>query len=77
MSGYQVSVLTALRAPYLLYRANYGYRLTHAETRLILAKLFWHFDLEILDEYKGWQDTQKGTVAWHRTPLECRLTSAR
>lgn len=57
--------------------ADCVYRLTHAETRIIVAKLFWHFDLELLPEFKDWQTSQKGTVAWHRTPLKCRLTLIR
>lgn len=44
-------------------------RLATAEARLILAKLFWHFDFKVMPESEGWQSTQKGTVAWHRTPL--------
>jgi hypothetical protein len=44
-------------------------RLATAETRMILAKLFWQFDYEVMPESEGWQSTQKGTVAWHRTPL--------
>ncbi|KAK0506872.1 hypothetical protein JMJ35_010726 [Cladonia borealis] len=58
-------------------RTCLGIKLTHAETRIIIAKLFWHFDLELLPEYKDWQTSQKGTVAWHRTPLKCRLTLIR
>ena len=49
-------------------------RLTYAETRIILAKLFWYFDLELLPEFVNWQSSQQGTVAWHRTPLKCKLT---
>ncbi|KAJ5603974.1 hypothetical protein N7537_006930 [Penicillium hordei] len=54
-------------------RTCLGIRLTTAETRIILAKLFWHFEIEIMPESQGWQDTQKGTVAWHRVPLMCKV----
>ncbi|KAJ5195942.1 hypothetical protein N7449_006421 [Penicillium cf. viridicatum] len=52
-------------------RTCLGIKLTTAETRMILAKLFWHFDVEIMPESEEWTDRQKGTVAWHRTPLMC------
>ncbi|KPM46345.1 hypothetical protein AK830_g83 [Neonectria ditissima] len=58
-------------------RTCLGIRLTTAETQLILAKLVWHFDIEVLAESQNWQDAQKGTVAWHRTPLKCRLRLVR
>lgn len=40
---------------------------------MILAKLFWHFDVELAGEAKEWQGTAKGTVAWHRTAMMCEL----
>lgn len=49
------------------------FRLTTAETRMILAKLLWHFDIVSMPEPEGWESTQKGTVAWHRTPLMCEF----
>ncbi|KAJ5618269.1 hypothetical protein N7528_006912 [Penicillium herquei] len=54
-------------------RTCLGVKLTTAETRLILAKVLWHFDVELMPESRGWQDSQKGTVSWHRTPLMCRI----
>ncbi|KAM5343381.1 hypothetical protein ACJ41O_011918 [Fusarium nematophilum] len=54
-------------------RTCLGIKLTTAETRLILAKLVWHFDIELLPESQDWRDSQKGTVAWHRIPLRCKL----
>ncbi|KAF3386178.1 putative sterigmatocystin biosynthesis P450 monooxygenase [Penicillium rolfsii] len=54
-------------------RTCLGIKLATAEARMILAKLFWHFDFEIMPESEGWQSTQKGTVAWHRTPLMAKF----
>lgn len=48
-------------------------RLAHAETRIILAKLLWYFDIEIQPEAQGWQESSKGTVAWHRKAMKSRL----
>lgn len=49
------------------------FRLATVEARVIVAKLFWYFDFVIMPESDGWQSTQKGTVAWHRTPLMCKF----
>ncbi|KAJ5729624.1 uncharacterized protein N7483_004132 [Penicillium malachiteum] len=54
-------------------RTCLGVKLTTAETRLILAKVLWHFDVELMLESQDWQDSQKATVSWHRTPLMCRI----
>lgn len=43
-------------------------------TRIILS--FGTFDMELTPESRSWQDSHKGTVAWHRTPLMCRYELA-
>ncbi|RJE23611.1 Cytochrome p450 [Aspergillus sclerotialis] len=54
-------------------RTCLGIRLAHAETRIILAKLLWNFDIEIMPEAQNWQDSSKGTVAWHRKAMKSVL----
>lgn len=51
-----------------------GKNLAYAEMRLILAKVLWHFDLELMEESKSWQERQKSYILWHKFPLMCRLT---
>jgi hypothetical protein len=41
--------------------------------RLILARLLWKFDLEILEESKDW-DSQKSFLLWEKGALLVRLT---
>jgi cytochrome P450 len=49
------------------------YRFTTAATRIILAKMVFHFDWQVLPESDNWRTCQKATMAWHRVPLYCRL----
>ncbi|KAJ4213738.1 hypothetical protein NW759_010735 [Fusarium solani] len=50
-----------------------GKNLAYAEMRLILARLLWKFDLEILEESKDW-DSQKSFLLWEKGALLVRLT---
>ncbi|RMJ29047.1 Cytochrome p450 [Aspergillus sp. HF37] len=54
-------------------RTCLGIKLTQAETRVTLAKLLWHFDVEVLPESRDWRESSRGTVAWHRRALKCRM----
>jgi len=49
-----------------------GRNLAYVEMRLILAKVLWHFDLELADEGDDWAD-QKAPVLWEKKPLMVRL----
>ncbi|KAL1840908.1 hypothetical protein VTJ49DRAFT_7650 [Mycothermus thermophilus] len=51
-----------------------GRNLANAEMRLILAKLLWHFDLELQPESRGWRDKQKIFVLWDKDELNVKLT---
>ncbi|KAF4986093.1 hypothetical protein FGRMN_10990 [Fusarium graminum] len=50
-----------------------GKNLAHNEMRLLLTRLLWKFDLEILPETKGWFD-QRVFVFWEKRGLQVKLT---
>ena len=50
-----------------------GRSLAYMETRLILAKLIWNFDLELMPESRHW-DIQKTFLLYEKGPLYSRLT---
>ncbi|KAI2611695.1 benzoate 4-monooxygenase cytochrome P450 [Hypoxylon fragiforme] len=52
-----------------------GLTMGRMETRVILAKLLWHFDIELVEESARWLDGQRNYIAWHKPPLLVRLTS--
>jgi hypothetical protein len=47
--------------------------LAYAEMRLILARLLWKFDLEIMPESREW-DQQKIWSLWSKGELNVKLT---
>lgn len=51
-----------------------GNSLAYAEMRLILGKVLWNFDLELMPESRNWDD-QKIYVLWEKTPLMVRLVA--
>lgn len=52
-----------------------GRNLAYLEMRVVLARLVWGFDFEILDESKGWEEGQTGYMLWSgRKPLMVKLT---
>lgn len=50
-----------------------GQALANAEMRLILCKMLWTFDLELLPGQEEWMSSQKTYVIWHKGPLWVRL----
>jgi len=44
--------------------------------RLILAKLLFTYDLELVDRTRNWMDTQKVYVLWDKPGLEVKVTRA-
>lgn len=44
-----------------------------AEMRLVLARLVWNFDIELLDDQ--WMARQKTWLVWHKIPLMISLKS--
>ena len=43
------------------------------EMRMVLAKVFWHFDLELCDGMEGWLD-QKSYLTWEKGPLMVKVS---
>lgn len=44
--------------------------------RLLMTRLLWKFDLELLPESKGWID-QKVFLFWDKKALQVKLTEAK
>ncbi|KAH8658506.1 cytochrome P450 [Xylariales sp. PMI_506] len=53
-----------------------GRNLAYAEMRLILTRLLWNFDLELMPESKNW-DNQKIYSLWQKGSLKVKLTRIR
>ncbi|KAF2489570.1 cytochrome P450 [Lophium mytilinum] len=51
-----------------------GKNLAWAEMRLIMAKLLWNFDLELLPEDQDWMDRNKIFILWEKAELHVKLT---
>lgn len=43
------------------------------EMRMVLVKVFWHFDLELCAGMEGWLD-QKSYLTWQKGPLIVRAS---
>ncbi|TKA45892.1 hypothetical protein B0A54_03577 [Friedmanniomyces endolithicus] len=54
-------------------RGCLGKGLANAETRLLLAKMLWHFDFELADPEDDWMASLKAFMVWERTALRIRL----
>jgi len=54
-----------------------GKLLALAEARLVMAKLIWHFDMELDGDHSTWVDDARFYVLWELQPLKVRLTSVR
>ncbi|KAH2272658.1 hypothetical protein KXW63_008868 [Aspergillus fumigatus] len=52
-----------------------GQHLANAEMRLILAKVFWHSDMELCPESENWAD-QESYNLWSRPPLMVMISRA-
>ncbi|KAL9097591.1 MAG: hypothetical protein Q9165_000487 [Trypethelium subeluteriae] len=56
-------------------RSCIGRNLAYVEMRLILARVLWNFDLEMMPESENWTD-QKCFILWEKNPLYVKLTPA-
>lgn len=52
-----------------------GKNLAYHEMRLILAKLIWNFDFELIDDNGRWMD-QRVLLFWDKKPLRVRTNTA-
>jgi hypothetical protein len=50
--------------------------LAYAETRLILAKILFAYDLELVDKERDWIGEQKVYGLWTKGPLMVRVKPA-
>jgi hypothetical protein len=51
--------------------------LANAEMRLIVAKILFHFDLELVDKTRDWLKGQKVFTLWQKPSLMVKLTLVR
>ncbi|KAI0181795.1 benzoate 4-monooxygenase cytochrome P450 [Hypoxylon sp. FL1284] len=51
-----------------------GLTMGRMETRVIVAKLIYNFDVELMPESNSWLTNQKNYMAWHKPPLMVKLT---
>ena len=58
-------------------RANVLNSLAYAEMRLILAKVLWHFDLELVEPGRDWLGEQKVFALWDKGSLGVRLKAVK
>ena len=56
-------------------RANVLPSLAYAEMRLILAKVLWHFDLELAEPGRDWLGEQRVFALWDKGSLGVRLAA--
>ncbi|KAI4867191.1 benzoate 4-monooxygenase cytochrome P450 [Hypoxylon rubiginosum] len=54
-----------------------GLTMGRMETRVILAKLIYNFDVELMPESDNWLTNQKNYIAWHKPPLIVKLSPVR
>lgn len=47
--------------------------LAHAELRLILAKMLWHFDLSLVRPEEDWLSEQKVFALWDKEALDVKI----
>lgn len=73
-SSFQVSLL--LKFPRSNFANDLWDSLAYAEMRLILTRLLFDFDLELLEPDQDWFD-QKAFTLWAKPPLHIRLRPVR
>lgn len=50
-----------------------AHSLAYAEMRLIMARLIWNYDIELLDESIGWDKRCEVYIVYNKGPLYIRL----
>lgn len=51
----------------------YDFSLAYAEMRVILARVLWRFDLELMPESRGWYN-QRVYALWEKDGIKVKLT---
>ncbi|KAK7751602.1 hypothetical protein SLS62_006427 [Diatrype stigma] len=54
-----------------------GSALGRLELRLLLARLIWNFDIELMPESYGWMDNMEHYMVWQKPPLMVKLRPVR
>lgn len=47
--------------------------MAYAEMRLTMAKIIWHFDLELAEPGRDWWNEQGTYLVWEKIPLMIQL----
>lgn len=50
-----------------------GKNLAYNEMRSVMARMLWHFDMELLPESDGWVN-QNVFMMWEKPPLKVKLS---
>jgi cytochrome P450 len=50
-----------------------GKNLAYAEMRVVLARVLWRFDFELLPRQESWADEQVTFLVWEKGPLRIKL----
>lgn len=50
-----------------------GKNLAYAEMRVVLARIAWNFELELLPESESWIEGQKCFIVYQKPPLIMKL----
>ena len=58
------------------YNADKGHSLAYSEMRSIVARMLWHFEMELCEESRRWAD-QKVYILWDKPPLKVKLSKRR
>lgn len=48
--------------------------LAYAETRAVLARMVWNFDMKLHPESEGWLDRQKTYTTWQKDEMKVEIT---
>ena len=54
-------------------RGCIGRNLAYAEMRVIIARVLFEFDLELMESSKSWLEDLKNFTLWQKDPLMMRL----
>lgn len=46
------------------------------ESKVILARLVWNFDMQLMPESRSWLDAMPNFTIWQKPPLMVRLSPA-
>lgn len=49
--------------------------LAYAETRTVLARMVWNFDMKMHPESVGWLDRQKTYTTWQKDEMKVEIRS--